>query len=476
MTREMQDGSGRNVPAGVQGRQERLPHQVTATWLVVFLVSCPALAWQASATAAEAISPPPPVHVDPNLPVIPARTFTLTDFGGVGDGKAMNTEAFRRAIDAVTKAGGGHLTVPAGTYLTLPFVLTSHLDLHLDKQATIVAPDTLTACGFPDPAKSTQSEVNAMRRTLRPLIGGSNLTDVAITGEGTIDGSGAAWWAWSEKAARGHPGRIIIPRPRLVQIEGCQRLHVQGVTLTRSPMFHLVPHHCEDVLIEDVKILAPADSPNTDAIDPSASTNILIRRCLLDVGDDNVAFKAGDGPIVNALVTDCTCKHGHGISFGSETRGGAHDVLVTRCTFEGTHPAIRIKSSRTKGGGPVENVTYSDITMKDVGTAITLNLYYDDKPGVKAREPKPVTPTTPIVRNIFIRNVTVDGAKLAGEIIGLPERPLENIVLDHVTITAEKGMVVQDAKDVHFDDVKITAKDGPPLTQTAAQVIESNGH
>lgn len=426
--------------------------------------------------AAEAIAPPPPVHVAPKLPEIPARTFKLADFGGVGDGKTMNTDTFRRAIDAASKAGGGHLIVPAGTYLTMPIVLTSHLDLHLDKDATILFPNALAAYGFPDLDHATQAQADAMERSLHPLIGGSHLTDVAITGEGTINGSGDAWWAWTKKPAAAHPGRVVIPRVRLVQFDRCRRVHVQGVTLTRSPQFHLMPDKCEDVLIEDVKILAPGDAPNTDAIDPYSCKNLLIRRCLLDVGDDNVAFKTSDGPIENALVTDCTCKHGHGISFGSQLHGGAHDILVTRCTFEGTHPAIRIKSSRTRGGGTVENITYSDITMKDVGTAITINLYYFDKPGMAARKAEPVTPTTPMVRNILIRNVTVDGAKEAGDLVGLPERPLENILLDYVTITAEKGMVIQDAKNVHFDDVKITPKSGPPFTATAAQVIESGNH
>jgi polygalacturonase len=161
------------------------------------------------------------------LPVIPDARFNLADFGGVGDGKTFNTEAFKSAIAAIAKAGGGHLIVAAGTYKTLPFTLTSHLDLHLEPGATIKAPATFADYGSRSECSPASSRTRARREPgggrgrgfggprVAPLISGSNLTDVAITGSGTIDGSGASFWIWSDKpraiirpGAASWPGRI----------------------------------------------------------------------------------------------------------------------------------------------------------------------------------------------------------------------------------------------------------------------------
>ena len=181
-------------------------------------------------------------NVKPALPTIPSRTFALTDFGAVGDGRTLNTDAFKKAIAAVDRAGGGKLIVPKGIFRTLSFALCSSLDLHLDEGAVIQAPDTFEGFGLPDPSTlHSQDEVRARVVTPTPLITGNNLHDVAITGTGTIDGNGALWWAWSERAARAQPGRLVYRRPNLVVISRCQRLHVADITLTNSSMFHLVP-------------------------------------------------------------------------------------------------------------------------------------------------------------------------------------------------------------------------------------------
>jgi pectinesterase len=293
------------------------------------------------------------------------------------------------------------------------------------------------------------------------FISGKNLTDVAIRGAGVIDGAGAWWWAHSDRAAREHGG-IFVPRPNLIVIQDCQRLQVTGVTLRNSPQFHLVPKLCTDVLIDGIKILAPPDSPNTDAIDPSNCRNMLIRHVLTDNGDDNVAFKAGsDGPCENITVTDCTFLHGHGVSVGSETNGGVHNILVQRCTFENTGTAIRIKSSRGRGG-VVEDVTYRDITMKNVDQAIYINLFYEDKNDAKYPQPKPMGNLTPKVRNILISNVQCVNAKAAGEITGLPESAANAITLENVHVTAWTGFALQDTQGLTFTNVSFTTSPKPP--------------
>jgi polygalacturonase len=304
---------------------------------------------------------------------------------------------------------------------------------------------------------------------------------VEIRGEGTIDGAGKVWWerfraeraagAPAQGAARQTNAPAANPRPRLVQLTDCRNVHIQGVTLKDSPSFHLVPYKCEEVMIENVKVIAPPDSPNTDAIDPYNSRNVLIRRCFIDVGDDNVSFKSSRGapPLENVLVTDCTFKHGHGASVGSNLGSGIRNITVQKCTFEDTTNGIRIKSARDRGA-LVEHVTYRDITMKNVGTAITINLYYFDKSGAANREIKPVTATTPIVRDVRIINVTAVGAKTAGDIVGLPEMPVSNVVLDNVRIAAEKGMTIRDARGVELRKVQINQKQGDALTASYAEI------
>ena len=358
----------------------------------------------------------------PATPVIPAAVFKITDFGAVGDGKTLNTEALDKAIAACSKAGGGRVVVPAGIYLTAPFRLVSHMALVLEKDAVIQATGKFGDSGLPDALPETQAGLDALKSSLKPLISGDDLTDVEISGQGRIDGADP-WWARSEKAAR-TTKRPYIPRPYMVVINRCQRLRISGVTLSNSPKFHLVPRTCKDTVIENITITAPADAPNTDGIDPSNCDNMIIRGCTIDTGDDNIAFKAVHGdPTQNITVENCTFKHGHGLSIGSETNAGVHNILARHCSFEDTNTGIRIKSDRTRGG-LVENISYSDMTMKNIVTAIGINLYYMDKQEAKNPKAQQVTATTPAVRNIRITNVTAVGTRTPGKSPVCPSRPL----------------------------------------------------
>jgi polygalacturonase len=419
--------------------------------------------------------------VNPQAPLIPKRKFVITSFGAVGDGKTLNTDAFRKAIAACRSAGGGEVIVPAGAFVTGPIELAGNLALVLEKGAIIRGSEDFKV--YDNPGGKLFHEA---KTPVLPLIYGANLTNVEIRGEGTIDGVGAQWWKRfrAERAAgvpaQGQPRQpgqpMETPRPKLVWLIGCNRVHIQGVTLTNSPQFHLVPQRCRDVVIEDASIIAPADSPNTDAIDPTGSSDVLIRRCFIDVGDDNVSFKSNpkEGATETVLVTDCTFKHGHGVSVGSNVGGGIRNITVQRCTFENTDNGIRIKSARDRGG-VVENIVYRDITMKNVGVAITINLFYFDKAGQKERAAKPVTATTPIVRDVRIMNIRVDDAKTAGEIIGLPEMPVSEVLLDNVRIKAKTGMTIQDAKSVELRDLQIVPEKGEPLIVSHATVKTIKG-
>ncbi len=400
------------------------------------------------------------------------RVFDVRQYGAKGDGQTLDTAALQKTLDACGQAGGGVVRVPAGTYLSQPIQIYSKTTLLLEEGAIVKATD--------DPKDYLPAEVKwediLAGRSKGPFthfLSGSKLTDVTISGKGTIDGSGARWWEPAEEARRKVSG-YTLPRPNLVRIVGCKNLKVTGITLKNSPKFHLVPEDCEDVLIENVTILAPAGAANTDAIDPTVSRRVTITRCLIDVGDDNVAIKSGkkmpgrEFACEDLTITDCIFKHGHGLSIGSETAGGVRNLTVKRCKFEDTENGIRIKSPRGRGG-KVENLVYEDITMKNVQGAITFTCYYPKIPKTDAAQA--VTAETPSFHNIRIRNLTATSTRAAGVIIGLPESPVSNVVLENVQITAATtGLAIRNAKEIQLKKVQVTAKQGPPFVVEDAQV------
>jgi polygalacturonase len=413
--------------------------------------------------SAQTLPADPAADIKVALPVIPDRQFNITDFGGIGDGKTLNTDAFRKAVAAISAAGGGHLEVPPGIFMTLAFSMASRLDLHLDAGASIKAPESLAAWGLPDPQTATQEDVDQFASG-GAIIYGRGLTDVAITGSGTIDGSGQLFWIWSDKAARRYPpGRLVYPRPTLVSLRGCRRLHIDGITLTDSPMFHLaLGSHSQDLLIENIRVEAPSDAPNTDAIDPGGE-RIIIRHCEIDTGDDNVAIQGGSH---NVLIEDLTCLHGHGISIGSPTVGGLSHIFVRRCTFDGSNNGLRIKSYRGRGG-EVHDIHYSDITMKNVARPFDINMLYNGN----ANAPTDIGPRNangpaqniPYFHDIHFTNIMVTRSPVAGRIIGLPEQLARDITFSNVEIQADRGFLVQDAKNIFFDNVRMNVAVGNPF-------------
>jgi polygalacturonase len=399
-----------------------------------------------------------PTAVSPAQPSIPDRAFSLKDFGAVGDGHTSNTDAFARAIAAVDKAGGGTLTVPAGNYLTGALNLCSSLNLHLDSGSRIMFSQNF-------------DDYHIAEKVYHPLVGAKECHDIEISGAGTFDGQGDPWWVIERRVkadarAHGLPD-AEIGRPRMIVLESCKRVRLEGVTLANSPMYHFVPFKCEDVTVDGITILSPADSPNTDGIDPSVSRRVLITHCRIDTGDDCIAVKAGTkghGAAEDILVTDCTFLHGHGCSIGSDTNSGVRNMTVTRCTFDGTDIGVRLKSRRGRGG-LVEDITYSDLTMKNVGQAIVISSYYYGlpKPGMHD-EAKPVAADTPQWHHIVIRNVTATGGtKDAGLIMGLPEMPARDIELENISIGAPKGLRIAYADGVSMKNVRINPESGPPL-------------
>jgi polygalacturonase len=443
-------------------RQHTLP---ITLWLVT------AFAWLPTLTGRAADSPSTAARA-------PAKIFDVRQFGAKGDGKTLDTAAIQKALDECGNAGGGTVRFPAGTYLSEPISLRSKTTLLVEEGAKLQATGEQAAF-----LKSGTNWLAAQSgNDFIPFISGKKLTDVTITGKGTIDGAGENWWGPAEEARRKTPG-FTLPRPNLIVLNDCNNVRMDKITLQNSPKFHFVPTDCEDVVVEGVTVRAPSRSANTDAIDPSRCRRVLITRCDIDVGDDNIAIKSGkkvpghEFACEDITVTDCIFRRGHGMSIGSETAGGVRNVTVRNCTFEGTENGIRIKSRRGNGG-TVENISYSDITMKNVDPAITLICQYG---GTSAKDPvqpsaskkdtaQHVTETTPIYRNIRITNLKATCEKSAGIIFGLPESPVSDVVLENVQISGASGLTIRNAKGVQLKNVQVTPKEGPPFIVENAQV------
>jgi polygalacturonase len=410
-----------------------------------------------------------------------SKVYDVKEYGAKGDGQALDTEAIQKALDECGKAGGGTVRFTAGTYLSEPITLRTKTTVLLEEGAKLQA--TSNQAAFLKAGVGTDWLKASSGSDFIPFISGKKLSNVTITGKGIIDGAGENWWPAAEEARKKKSG-YTLPRPNLIVLNNCQKVRLETITLQNSPKFHFVPTDCDDVVVEGVTVKAPPGAANTDAIDPSRCRKVLITKCDIDVGDDNIAIKSGkkvegrEFACEDITVTDCIFRHGHGMSIGSETAGGVRNVTVKNCTFDGTENGLRIKSQRGKGG-VVENISYSNITMKNVDPAITLTTFYMYSSAGDPSQPsapkdggaQAVTETTPVYRNIRISNLKATCQKSAGIILGLPESHISDVVLENVEITAATtGLSIKNAKGIKLKNVKIINKDGPPFITDNAEV------
>ena len=384
-------------------------------------------------------------------------------YGSKGDGVAKDTAAIQAAINACVLKGGGTVQLTAGTYLSAPIVLKSNIALQLDKGATLLG----SADHADYPAKTEFREPG-----LQSLVSATDSTNVSITGEGVIDGAGETWWQMARAVKNAGVMGSDHPRPRLVVFDHCKHVLVEGVTIQNSPMWQLVPYYSDDVIIRNIKVLAPGRSPNTDAIDPFSSSNVRIDHVFADVGDDDIAIKSGainspgpDSPSRDITIADCTFLHGHGLSIGSEIAGGAQNIRAERIHFQGTDNGIRVKANRDRGND-VGHLSFKDIDMKEVKNALIISEYYPKVLPPDAESPQPVTRLTPHFHDILLENVTATGSTSAGAIVGLPEAPIAGVILRNVKIGAQQGLTIAYA-EVSGTGVTIEAVTGQAISKQA---------
>lgn len=395
-------------------------------------------------------------------PLFAARVCNVRKYGAKGDGTTKDTAAIQAAVDDCAKAkDGGTVMLSGGTFLSAPIALKSNITLDIAAGATLL--------GSADMDDYAQMEVfRAPGR--RSLVSADHAKNIAIIGTGTIDGNGEVWW----KAVRGARDAGVVGatifRPRLVVFNYCRHVRMEGVTVKNSPSWQIVPYYSDDVVLRNIKVLATLPSPNTDAIDPFSSSNVVIDHVFADVGDDDVAIKSGeinspgpDSPATNITITDCTFGHGHGLSIGSELAGGAQHIHAERIHFKGTDNGIRIKANRDRGND-VSDITFKDIDMDGVKTSILISEYYPKAMPDGPVSVEPVQRLTPHFHNIHLENVKSSHSAWAGAVVGLPESHVTDIEMKNVDIQAAKGFQVGYA-DVKTDNFNVTTTDGSqPIT------------
>lgn len=363
--------------------------------------------------------------------------FNLTDFGGVGDGRTINTQAFERAIEAVARLrerGGGQLNVPAGRFLTAPFNLTSHMTLFLAEGAEIlgIQDEKYWPLMPPLPSYGYGREHEGPR--YGSLIHGQNLKDVVITGHnGTINGQGQSWWAKFRKKL------LNYTRGPLVQIMWSKDIVISNITLRDSPFWTLHPYDCKNVTISNVTILAPvSEAPNTDGIDPDSCEDMLIENCYICVGDDGIAIKSGwdqygiayGRPSTNILIRNLTVRStvSAGISIGSEMSGGISNITVENIHIWQSRRGIRIKTAPGRGAY-VRGISYRNITFDEVRVGIVIKTDYNEHPD-GGFNPKAV----PVLDDISFRGIYGQGVRVPVRIHGSDEIPVKGISFQDMSV------------------------------------------
>ena len=429
--------------------------------------------------------------------------FNVLDYGAHPDGSTNSAGAFRAAIQAATAAGGGTVFVPAGNYVTGPIELASDLVFQIDAGATLRFPATRLPF-----TKGRQQGIECL--TPVPLIGGHDLHNVTVTGRGLLATDNAAWLKLMPRtrASADDPGSANGPnwerllhdlevktpapdedyqkaapelRPSFIRFMDSTNILVEGVHFVGSPMWTIHLLYSDNAVVQDV-IIETYPGVHTDGIAVDSSRNVRIANCYIDTGDDGIVLKSGkdaDGrrvnrPTENVSIVNCTVHHAHGaVTLGSEIAGGIHNVVADNITCQGTGIGVRLKSRRSRGG-TVEDVRFNNWTMEDVGEAINVTTDYQMEGEAKSTE-EPVSERTPVFRNIAISGMTIKRAKLAIDVVGLPEMPISGLRISDVIASVKSGLRASYTKAMELHHLQVNAESGPAFLVQDSRELELDG-
>ncbi|MEX0609197.1 MAG: glycoside hydrolase family 28 protein [Balneolaceae bacterium] len=421
----------------------------------------------------------------------PDNTFDIRDFGAqeIDGNNFKNTEAIHRAIDAAHEAGGGKVVIPEGDWLTGPIHLKSHINLHLNDGATVYFSEDKE--DYLPVVQQRHEGVEAYNYS--PMIYAYEVKNVAITGKGVLDAQGDHWWEWFEEY--GAPPRATatkVPlsrrdfgkgsgmegmRPSFVVFWNSEDILVEGITLNDSPMWNIHLIYSERIIVRDISVNS-LRAPNGDGVVIDSSKDVLVEYNHFETGDDAVVLKSGlneealeiNIPTENVVVRNFEARKvrtgSGGVVFGSETSGGIRNVYVYNALFDGSDRGIRFKTERGRGN-VIENIFIRDIRMKNITyQAINFNTFYT---GPEATGPSPT------VRNIHISDVHIDGVPLAIELIGLPEKWLENVTLENIVVAnSEEGARIVRTKNLILKNVEINSEKRAMIVEDTYELTLEN--
>ncbi len=411
------------------------------------------------------------------------KRFVISDFGAVADAKTVNTAAIQATIDKCAASGGGVVVVPKGTFLSGAIFLKQGVNLYVEKDGVLKGTTNIDDY----PMIQTRWEGTEEPWT-SAFVNAEGLTDLDISGEGTIDGSGEEWLrnsppraaaggrgdaaAGENRAAPAPPSPPRRGRPRLIGIQNSKRVRVAGLNLHNQAVWCLFFLYSEDVLAENLRITAEHNIPSSDGIDIDSSKRVRVDNVYIDVDDDCISIKSGkdaDGLRVNRPAEDIVIENSHfayghgGVAMGSETSGGIRNVEVRNCVADsGNWAPIRFKTQPSRGG-VVENIAYRDIALHATRQAFEFNLEWRMVPPIA-----PPAKVLPVVRNVKIVNVSGD-VDSVGVIHGLTDSPIRDIHFENCRISAQKGFRLDHARNVDLSGLKLDVKDGEPITKTDVQ-------
>jgi polygalacturonase len=419
-------------------------------------------------------------------PKFPDQDFFITDFGAVGDGISDCSTAFRLAIDSCHSAGGGRVVVSDGSFLTGPVHLKSNVNLHIEENATILFSRDIEKYL---PLVFTRFEgVELMNYS--PFVYAFEQENIAITGTGLLDGQAdtTVWWPWKGRPEHGwKPGMPDESRDRkalfemaqngvpvkerrfgpghylrvnFIQLYRCKNILIDGITIKRSPMWEIHPVLCENVTVQNVRLVS--HGPNNDGCNPESCRFVLIRNCYFDTGDDCIAIKSGrnhDGRRLGVasediVIQNCTMRDGHGgVVIGSEISGDCRNVFAEDCVMDSPNleRALRIKTNSLRGG-VVENIYMRNIDVGEVGDAvIRINFHYERGDAGKF---------TPRVTNIYVNNLSSRKSRYAFYLDGYERSPVSNIRIKDCTFEGvENKNVLNHVEKLSFRNVMINGQE-----------------
>ncbi len=436
-------------------------------------------------------------------------TLDVRNFGAKGDGDAEDTAMLQAAILCCPE--GGRVLIPAGEYVTGPLFLKSHMTLEISDGAVLkLLTDRKRFPVLPGetPADNADGEIllglfeGCSTDGFAAALNGIDLTDVAVIGEGVIDGRAqdSDWWE--------RPKEIrIASRGNLLYTQRCRGMVVQGLTFMNSPSWNLHPSYSEDLDFIGIRVQAPWDSPNTDGFDPESCRNVRLLGTEISVGDDCIAIKSGKiglgrkykRPCEDLEIGWCALLDGHGgVTVGSEMAGGVKRVRAHHCYMKGNDRALRIKTRRGRGkDGVIDNILFENVRMKDIKVPLVVNaLYFCDPDGhsawVQSRAHEAVDETTPRIGSIRFEHVKATGCQgCVAYVLGLPEQPMEELAIRDSTFdfaedaagmnqpamaegvdpVRKRGLILKYAQRVELTGIRVSGMEGPMLDLQEVQEI-----